>query len=96
MFTSVDARDLRLGSYRFDGTLSAGATYSKIARVSIPNAIYGNFSVIVVTDAFNNVYEHASEGDNIGISRVRMYLMTGSAPSVWTLVVCTIILILWG
>lgn len=78
LFISVDARDLHLGSYRLDGTLSAGATYSKSVRVSIPNAIYGNFSVIVVTDAFNNVYEHASENDNTGISRVRIYLMTES------------------
>ena len=78
LFISVDARDLHLGSYQFDGTLSAGATYSKAVRVSIPNAIYGNFSVIVVTDAFNNVYEHASEDDNTGISGVRIYLMTGS------------------
>ena len=78
LFISVDARDLHLGNYQFDGTLSAGATYSKSVRVSIPNAIYGNFSVIVVTDAFNNVYEHASEDDNTGISGVRIYLMTGS------------------
>lgn len=54
----------------FDGTLAAGATYTKIVTVSIPNAIYGNFTVIVVTDAFNTVYEHTSEDDNTGISRV--------------------------
>jgi len=54
----------------FDGTLAAGATYTKIVAVTIPNAIYGNFTVIVVTDAFNTVYEHTSEDDNTGISRV--------------------------
>ena len=71
LFISADARDLHLGTYRFDGTLSAGATYSKTVTVSIPNAIYGNFSVVVVTDVQNDVYEHTSEDDNTGISRVR-------------------------
>ena len=71
LFIFADVRDLHLGTYRFDGTLSAGATYSKTVTVSIPNAIYGNFSVIVVTDVQNDVYEHTSEDDNTGSSRVR-------------------------
>ena len=76
LFISTDGQDLPLGSYVYDGTLAAGATYTKTVTVSIPDAIYGNFTVIVLTDAFNNVYEHTTENDNIGISRVSTALLS--------------------
>ena len=33
--------------------------------VTLPNAIFGNFSILVLTDLYNDVYEHNDEDDNL-------------------------------
>jgi len=53
-----------------NAALLPGETYTRMETVSIPNAIFGNYSIVVVTDFFNQVYEHAAEGDNVRISEV--------------------------
>ena len=71
MLTFVaDARDTVLGTYTVNGALIPGAMYTRMETVSIPNAIFGNYSIIIVTDVFNQVYEHISEDDNTKISEV--------------------------
>lgn len=54
------------------GALAAGHSYNTNIRVSIPDAIAGNFSLIVITDVFNNIYEHTNEEDNILASTVKL------------------------
>ena len=67
----VDTReDVFLGNYLKTGILGAGLSYTQEASVSIPNAIFGNYTIIVITDVYNNVYEHISEDDNTRISMV--------------------------
>ena len=61
---SIDEKHMLLGSYLINGALAPGASYSKTATVSVPDAIYGNYSIIVVTDSNNDVYEYTSEDDN--------------------------------
>ena len=45
-------------------------SYSRSEAVSIPNAIFGNYSIIVVTDIFDHVFEHFDEDDNSRASMV--------------------------
>jgi len=67
LFPGSDA--INLGTYAHSGVLTAGATYTRIEDVGVPNAIYGNFTIIVITDARNNVFEYTDEDDNTQIVR---------------------------
>lgn len=53
-----------------NAALLPGETYTRMETVSIPNAIFGNYSIVVMTDVFSQVYEHIAEGDNVRISEV--------------------------
>ena len=67
----ADSReDLLLGNYWRLGSLGAGLSYSQQALVPIPNAIFGNYSIIVITDVYNDVYEYTDEDDNSRVSMV--------------------------
>ena len=45
--------------------LPVGESYQRKQLIALPNAIFGNFSILVVTDVYNDVYEHNDEGDNL-------------------------------
>lgn len=60
----TDGNDRAIGTYRFRGVLTVGATYDNTASFTVQNAIYGNFSIIVLTDSNNEVYEYVDEEDN--------------------------------
>ncbi|KAL9963573.1 hypothetical protein ACROYT_G027096 [Oculina patagonica] len=60
-----DWSDWLLGTFYHHGLLAVGASYTRKEPVKLPNAIYGSFSILVVTDVYNNVYEHNDEDDNI-------------------------------
>lgn len=67
----LDTRvDRHLGTYVRNGALGVGMSYSRTEAVSIPNAIFGNYSIIVVTDIFDYVFEHVDEDDNSRASMV--------------------------
>lgn len=53
-----------LGTYAHSGVLTAGALYTRTEDVTIPNAIYGNFTIFVLTDSSNHVFEYTDEDDN--------------------------------
>jgi RHS repeat-associated protein len=46
------------------GVLASGSQYTSIVDVDIPNAIFGDYYIIISTDTDNNVFENADEGDN--------------------------------
>ena len=50
-------------------------SYSRTERVAIPDAIFGNYSIIVATDVFNSVYEHFDEDDNARASVIIIMLL---------------------
>ncbi len=67
----VDGRDVILHTLFHRGVLPVGASYTESVSIQVPHAIFGNFFFIVVTDLFNNVYEHFFENDNTISSQVR-------------------------
>lgn len=69
-FTDTRDGSIFLGNYQWSRALGAGQSYDQQVTVSIPNAIFGNYSFIVTTDAFDQVYEHRNEDDNTRISVV--------------------------
>ncbi|XP_041361873.1 uncharacterized protein LOC121377841 [Gigantopelta aegis] len=56
--------DTLLTSKYHTGFLSPGDSYTESESVTCPNAIHGTYSIIVVTDIDNRVYEHSSDDDN--------------------------------
>lgn len=66
MFLSAsDWSDWLLGTFYHSGVLSVDASYTVTQPVTLPHAIYGNFSILVITDVYNYVYEHNNEDDNL-------------------------------
>ena len=44
--------------------------FQEIVTVTIPHKVFGDFLILVRTDASNSVYEHLNEDNNIGQSEV--------------------------
>ncbi|MBN8490904.1 MAG: LEPR-XLL domain-containing protein, partial [Burkholderiales bacterium] len=60
----LSAGDLLLAEVSREATLAAGASYSQVARLFAPNGLDGSYRFIVATDAGNQVYEGALDGNN--------------------------------
>lgn len=69
-FNCADGRDVILYTLRHSGILPVGASYTESFSVQVPHAIHGTYFFIVVTDLFNNVYEHIRGNDNTNSSQV--------------------------
>lgn len=54
------------------GALVPRASYNVSAKVFVPNAIFGNFFILVETDVGNRIYEHSNEDNNVGFPKVRL------------------------
>ena len=67
---TIDKEDTLLTTKLVQGYLTAGNSYTKSAVVEIPNAIYGTYYIIIVTDSDDDVYEYLSEDDNTHTSEV--------------------------
>jgi subtilase family serine protease len=55
---------LLLGKFRHLGDLATGESYTASGTVKLPVGVAGNHQIFVITDAQNDVYEHAGEGNN--------------------------------
>jgi len=55
-----------LGTFTHTGLLSPDSSYTQVRNVTIPNGIFGTYYIHVRTDFYDNVYEHAFEGNNRG------------------------------
>jgi len=65
MLTILDWSDWLLGTFYHRGVLPVDASYTTKRAVTLPHAIFGNFSILVITDVYNYVYEHNDEDDNL-------------------------------
>ena len=55
---------------RHQGILPVGARYTESISFQVPHAIHGRYFFIVVTDIFDNIYEHVLENDNTNSTMV--------------------------
>ncbi|HRY31771.1 MAG TPA: CARDB domain-containing protein [Bacteroidales bacterium] len=55
---------VNLGTYQRSGDLAPDSLYEMTRTVYIPNYIYGRYYLIITTDIYNQVYEHALENNN--------------------------------
>ncbi len=62
--TFFTASSTILGTFQHNGALAVDESYMRTATVTIPPNIFGTFYFYVVTDVFNQVYEHALENNN--------------------------------
>ncbi|KAL9963565.1 hypothetical protein ACROYT_G027086 [Oculina patagonica] len=69
-----DWSDRLLGTFYHRGVLSVGASYTRKQHVRLPNAIYGDFFILVMTDFYNGVYEHNDEDDNLKTQMLKISL----------------------
>jgi hypothetical protein len=63
-------------SFYRTGTLDADSSYSVATTVAIPITYSGKYFIFVTTDVYNNVYEHASEGNNTSRSDSLKIILT--------------------
>jgi hypothetical protein len=61
---TLDANDLLLAQINHNGSLNGGNSYNGLANVTLPIGINGNYTLFVVTDSKNNVYEQGGEENN--------------------------------
>ncbi|KAJ7392608.1 hypothetical protein OS493_010259 [Desmophyllum pertusum] len=69
-----DWSDWLLGTFYHHGMLSVGASYTRKKPVTLPHAIFGNFSILIRTDVYNDVYEHNDEDDNLKAKQLKISL----------------------
>jgi RHS repeat-associated protein len=60
----LDAGDTYLGQAWHNGVLAAGGQYNASTTVNLPIGLAGEFFILVSTDVYDSVYEHASESNN--------------------------------
>lgn len=62
------ATAVNMGTFFHTGSLLSNATYTTNGSFTIPANVFGTYYVHVKTDFFNQVYEHATENNNTGLS----------------------------
>ena len=70
----LEASSVILYTTSHHGKLAVGSTYAELVSFQIPHALSGNFSFVIVTDVFNNVYENVFENDNYNSTQVSQIL----------------------
>ncbi len=63
---TLDEDDVVLGTANRNSKLNAGDNYTVTRNFALPVGVSGEFYFIVQTDANNQVFEHAFDGDNSG------------------------------
>lgn len=66
--STIGSSSIYLGSKTRSGALPKDSSYQQSITGSIPVNYSGNYYVLVRTDHYNQVYEHASESNNTGAS----------------------------
>ncbi len=70
-FEILGSREVQ-ASRRHYGVLGVGASYTESFSFRVPHAIWGNYFIIIVTDAFDEVFENTMERDNTNFTQVRL------------------------
>jgi hypothetical protein len=73
--------DLLLGNFSFTGTINAGESITRTQTYTLPIAMEGDRWFIVQTDIYNQLFEHANEGNNIRVSDVPMDVQLSPFPN---------------
>ncbi len=60
----LSAPTISLGSYRYDGPLAAGTTYTRQEQVRLPVRTFGLYEAVVTTNYRGQLYEHGANGNN--------------------------------
>jgi subtilase family serine protease len=71
LFLSTDDQpggDQFFGSFSFTGTLAAGQSLVRTQNITLPINMQGNRWVVVRTDVFNQIFEHANFNNNTTVS----------------------------
>jgi len=58
----------QLGTFEFSGTLAVGGERARQAHVTLPAWTDGDYRLVVVTDAENQVFERDQEDNNLGVA----------------------------
>ncbi|MCV2361698.1 S8 family serine peptidase [Paucibacter sp. TC2R-5] len=76
----LDVNAVSLGYFGHNGALGVGQGYDVTQQISVPNGITGAKQLIVMTDAFNYIFESRFDGNNAAVSQTTVTL--SSAPAV--------------
>lgn len=77
---TLDETDVRLLSVGHSGALVVGASYLTTRTVALPVGVSGDFFLLVKTDDRDQVFEHASEDNNVGFDAVATHINLTPPP----------------
>ncbi|CAC5402582.1 unnamed protein product [Mytilus coruscus] len=72
----LDKQDFLLKRHYRNGKLVPDESYTVHLTVPVPRNIYGNYTIIVHSDSFNNVYEHGMDKNNKKVSKILEVVLT--------------------
>ena len=76
----LDGGDIQLGQQWRAGNLDSAEGYTANATVNLPIGVEGDFYIFVRTDLYNQVFEHAYEGNNIGYDATPLHINLTPPP----------------
>jgi len=77
-----DADDVVLAEVPHAGGLASGAGYTGAADVYVPPTLFGNYSLSVLADALDAVYEHLDAGTNRAVALQPLVVFAPVAPTI--------------
>ncbi|HEX7097138.1 MAG TPA: CARDB domain-containing protein, partial [Acidimicrobiales bacterium] len=76
----LDSGDAMLGELAHTGALAAGASYSAVSSVTLPEGIAGSYHVFVAADVEHLVFERGLTGNNAGEALAPVLVSLSPAP----------------
>jgi hypothetical protein len=73
---NLDSSDIRLGTHSMQGPLLLGQGYINNEEFTLPNAIHGEYYILVKADCNNQIYEYLHEQNNIVASDTMLIYLT--------------------
>ncbi len=79
------AATLSLGTFRYDGPLAAGQTYTRSEQFTLPVKTHGLYEAVVTTNYNRRLYEHDLYGNNTTVDDTNMQITVRPRPDLMVL-----------
>ncbi|MHC5916452.1 MAG: Calx-beta domain-containing protein, partial [Nostoc sp.] len=70
------SNDIYIGFVAEQGGLNSEEDYTKTNRFTLPRGLSGDYYILGITDASNNVYERSEEGNNVTFNNTPIQIIT--------------------
>lgn len=77
-----NAPTISVGTFRYDATLPAGTSYTRLEQVRLPERTYGSYEAVVVTNYTASLYEHVAHNNNTAVDDIPVPIAIRPRPDV--------------